>query len=119
MSLANIAAAATEQLAAKYARRLLAALLMALFALIALYHFTVAGTVALELQYGVVYARLMVAGIYTALALASFTFLWAMGRKATTARASGEPSPRAMSIAMLVEAALLGFEVSRKGKKAS
>ena len=119
MSLANIAAAATEQLAAKYARRLLAAVLMALFALIALYHFTVAGTVALELQYGVLHARLIVAGIFTALALASFAILWAMGRKAAPPRAAGEPSARAMSIAMLVEAALLGFEVSRKPKKAS
>jgi hypothetical protein len=31
----------------------------------------------------------------------------------------GEPSARAMQIAMLVEAAMLGFELSRKNEKAS
>jgi len=84
VSLANIAAAATEQLAAKHLSRLLAALSMALFALIALYHFTIAGMLELEIQFGALNARLIVAGIYTALTLASVAILWADGRKAAT-----------------------------------
>lgn len=119
MSLSNIAAVAAEQLAAKYLGRLLAALLMALFALIALYHFTVAGTLALELQFGVLTARLIVAGIYTTLALASYGVFWAMGRKTVPPETDATPGSRAMQLAALIEAAILGYEVSRKGQKAS
>jgi hypothetical protein len=119
MSLANIAAAAAEELATKYMWRLLAALMAALFALVTLYHLTVAGILALEAQFGMLYARLIVAGIFLVLTLASAGMLWAMRRKAATPSLSGEPSARAMQIAMLVEAAMLGFEVSRKNEKAS
>jgi type VI protein secretion system component VasK len=119
MSLVNIAVAAAEELAAKYIWRLLGALLTALFALIAVYHLTVAGELALEVQFGAINARLIVAGIYVALTLAGAGMVWAMRRKAAAPSLPGEPSPRAMQIAMLVEAAMLGFELSRKNEKTS
>lgn len=117
MSIASIAAAAAEDLVARNLWRLLGALMTALFALAALYHLTIAGVFALEAQFGVVHARLIVAAIYAALTLASAGILWGMRRKAPTPSLPGEPSPRAMQIAMLLEAAILGYEVSRKNEK--
>jgi hypothetical protein len=119
MSIGNIAAAAAEELVAKYLWRVLVALMLALFALAALYHLTAAGFLVLEAQFGAIHARLIVAGIFVALTLASAGVLWVMQRKAATPTLPGEPGPRAMQIAMLVEAAMLGFEVSRKNPKAS
>jgi hypothetical protein len=119
MSLANIAAAATEQLVAKYLRRFLTALLIALFALIALYHFTVAGILALEHQFGALDARLIAAGIYTTLTLVSFAAFWAIGPRTVPAETDTTPGSRVMQLAALIEAATLGYELSRKGQKAS
>ena len=119
MSIVNIATAATEELVAKYRRRVLAAVMLALFALTALYHLTAAGFLVLEAHVGALNARLIVAGIFVALTLASAGALWIMRPKAVPPTLPGEPGPRAMQIAMLVEAVTLGFEVSRKKQKAS
>jgi type VI protein secretion system component VasK len=118
MSLANMAASATERLLGALLWRLLLVLLTALFAIAALYHFTVAGTLALELQFGILYARLIVGGIYAALALVCAGTLWAIGRK-TAAAPDAPPSTRAMQLAALIESVMLGYSVSRKGDKAS
>lgn len=119
MSIVNIAAAATEELVAKYLWRVLAALMLALFALAGLYHLTAAGLLVLEAHFGAINARLIAAGTFAVLTLASAGMLWVMQRKAATPTRPGEPGARAMQIAMLVEAAMLGFEVSRKKQKAS
>ena len=92
--------------------------LIALLALIAVYHFTVAGTLALEAQFGVVYARLMVAGVYTALAAVPFGILWATRGKAAKAPAPALPATAEAKVAMLVEAAMLGYNLARKGERA-
>ena len=119
MSLTNIAAAATEQLVGRYLRLLSVVSLMALFALIALYHFTVAGMLALEIEVGALYARLIVAGIYTLLTLAGAAILWAMRRKNAMFSPKSEPKPRHIQLAMLIEAVMLDYEVSRRPRKAS
>ncbi len=119
MNIANIAAAATEKLVARYLRLLSVVSLMALFALVALYHFTVAGMLALEIEIGALYARLIVAGIYTLLALGCAGILWAMRRKDATSSPKGEPKPRHIQLAMLIEAAMLGYEISRRPRKTS
>ncbi len=114
-----MAALATERLVGVLLWRVLLALLTALFALAALYHFTVAGTLALELQFGALYARLIVGEIYAALMFMSFGVLWAMGRKTAPAAPDATPSGRAMQLAALIEAVMLGYSLSRKGDKAS
>lgn len=118
MSLATIAEAAAGRLLGTLSRYLVFALLAAIFALGALYHVTVAGITALELEFGVIYARLIVAGIYAALTLASGGVVWVMVRKGGKKRPEPEPKPRHVQLAMLLEAAILGFEVARKGRRA-
>lgn len=119
MGLANIAAAASEEILGRLLRQLAMLALVALFALIALYHFTAAGMVVLENEFGALYARLMLAGIFTVLALLSFGAWWVMRRKATASTAEGEPKPPHVQLAMLIEAAILGFETGNKRPKAS
>lgn len=118
MSLATYAEATAGRLLGVVSRYLIFALLAAIFALVALYHFTIAGIFALEAQVGILYARLIVAGIYAVLTLASAGMLWFMVRKAAKPRPAPEPKPRHIQLAMLIEAAILGFEVARKGRRA-
>jgi hypothetical protein len=44
--------------------------------------------------------------------------LWLMMRKAAKPGPAPEPKPRHIQLAMLIEAAILGFEVARKGTRA-
>jgi hypothetical protein len=118
MSLYNIAAAATDHLLGRLLRRALLALVMAAFAIVAIYHFTIAGMLALAVRFGDLQAQLIVAAIYTALAAISYAILWAMGRKNATPSAPGLSATREMQLAMLVEAAMLGFSLTKKGKRA-
>ena len=60
-------------------------------------------------------AQPMVAGIYTALAAIALTILWAMRRTRTKPSASPLAHQRETQLVMLVEAAMLGYELARKG----
>lgn len=116
MRLDQIAAPIVNQLMAPLLRRALVAALLALAALIALYHLTVAGTLALELHYGALNAHLIIAAIYVVLALTAFSVLWGMRSKpATTTPALSEP--RNMQLLMLVEAVMLGYTLARKSDR--
>jgi len=119
MSLYNIAAAATENLLGRLLRRVLLAILLAICAIVAIYHFTAAGTVALEGLYGALYAQLIIGSIFTAFALITLAILWAMGRKAAKPRSPPIDTPREKQAAMLVEAAMLGYEMGHKKQRAS
>jgi hypothetical protein len=120
MSLYNTVTAAAGHFAGRLLRRALLAFLMVVFALVALYHFTSAGTVALEQQYGTLYAQLIVGAIYIALTLISLMILWIMGRKHTTAAAPAvAPASAEMQMAMLVEAGMLGYSMGKKKERAS
>jgi lysylphosphatidylglycerol synthetase-like protein (DUF2156 family) len=119
MNLYNIAAAVTDHLVGRLLRRALFALLCAGFAIVALYHFTVAGTLALEFYYGSVNAQLIVGAIYTVCALIALTIMWTMGRKAATPREPALAAPREMQVAMLVEAVMLGYSMGKKRERAS
>jgi hypothetical protein len=119
MRLDHIAGMAIEQLFGRLLRRALIALFVGIFALVAVYHFTVAGIIALEMEFGALQAHLIVAAIYVAVALIGLVALWAMRGKPA---GSGEPilgQPREMQLAMLVEAVMLGFALARKGERAS
>ena len=122
MRLADSAAWFFEQVFGAILRRAAWLALGALFALIALYHFTVAGMVALSAEFGILNARLIVAGGYTAVAIIAFIVFKTMRpRKTPTvaeikARKGGEPE-QAAKIAMLVEALTLGYSLARKPKR--
>jgi hypothetical protein len=92
----------------------------ALAAIAALYQLTVAGTMALELRYGALDARLIIGGIYLFVALSTAATLWAMRKpKSRTKEKFNEmmASPRTGQIAMLVEAAMVGFTAGKKTPK--
>jgi hypothetical protein len=118
MSLYNIATAAADHLVGRFLRRALLALAMAALAVVAIYHFTVAGTLALENHFSDLHAQLIVAGVYAALAIANYVILWATGRGNTKARTPALGQQREKQLTTLVEAAMLGFELARKGTRA-
>lgn len=116
MRFAHLTDTALDYVFGRLLRRALLVALVALCALIAVYHFTVAGTLALEAEYGLLYARLIVAAIYTAAALIAVIVLWATRSKpAPVTEVDGAViSQRNAQIAMLIEAAMLGFTLGRK-----
>jgi lysylphosphatidylglycerol synthetase-like protein (DUF2156 family) len=117
MRLDHLAAATIDLLLGCLLRRALLALVMAAFAIVAIYYFTAAGMLALESRFGDLHAQLIVAAIYTAFAVISFAILWAMWRKSATPNAPALSHPRAMELVMLVEAAMLGYSLARKGER--
>ena len=99
-------------------RRALLALLVAVFAVVAIYYFTAAGSIALETEYGLLHARLIVGGIYAALAIACAIW-WAVQGKTAMSSVPALGGKRDMQIAMLIEAVMLGYALARKGPRAS
>ena len=116
MQITHIIETALDYLFGRLLRRALVVALLALFALIAVYHFTIAGTLALDAEVGVLTARLIVAAVYTAAALLTLIVLWATRTKPPLENqvAGALTSPRNAQMAMLIEAALLGFTMGRK-----
>ena len=119
--LADLAAWFFDQLVGRILRRAAWLIVGALFALIALYHFTVAGMVALSSEFGILNARLIVAGFYTAIALIALIVFKSMRPRNPPApselKAGNGNEPQTMQIAMLVEALTLGYSLSRKPKR--
>lgn len=118
MQLDQIAAAAMSHLLGRLMRRAVAATIMALFIIAATYQFTVAGTIALEMQHGALNAHLIVAAIYVMLALIAFVAFWALRAKPATDGMPALSQPREMQLIMLVEAVMLGYALARKGDRA-
>jgi hypothetical protein len=98
-------------------RRALLGLAMAALAVVAIYHFTVAATLALETRFSDLHAQLIVASIFTALSGLSYAILWAIRRKPAEAKAPVLSQSRETKLAMLIEAAMLGFELAKKGRR--
>ncbi|HEY6860877.1 MAG TPA: hypothetical protein VI358_13940 [Pseudolabrys sp.] len=115
MRLSHITEFAIHHIFSRLKRRAIGATLLVLFTLIAVYQFTIAGTLGLEAEYGILYARLIVAAIYTAAALSVLIVLWATRTKPlfTAQTADTLMSPRDMQIAALIEAAMLGYAMAR------
>jgi len=115
MRLDQIAATAISHVVSRFVRRAIVAALMVVFVLVAVYQFTVAGTIALELQHGTLNAHLIVAGIYLALALVALAAFWLMrAKRPSEAIPAVSEQPREMQLIMLVEAAMLGYALARK-----
>ena len=95
-------------------RRAMLVALIGVFTLAAIYHFTIAGTLALEAQYGLLYARLIVAAAYSTATLITTIILWAMRTKRPNEMAAARAAPRNAQIAMLIKAGMLGYTFGRK-----
>lgn len=103
-------------------RRALAAVALAVFAVVALYHFTVAGLISLDGQFGTLDARLIVGGIYGALALIALGAFWVLGRSPDNTRAPALTAGNQRELqlaAMLIEAVMLGYALARKRERAN
>jgi hypothetical protein len=96
-------------------RRGIAAAVFALFVLIAIYHLTIAGIVALEALYGPLYARLIAVGAYVVLAAIALTYLFATRAKKPSpkTRSNKSGTPTDVRIALLLESILLGYTAGR------
>jgi len=115
MQLSDITAATVSAVAGRLVRRLAAATAVVLFALVALYHFTSAGLVALQMNFGLLQALLIVGAAYAAAAAVLRVTLFATRRKTPiTGSAPGTLSSRNMQITMLLEAVMLGYMLANK-----
>lgn len=121
MRLEHVVSRAISQLMGRLIRRVVVMAVLALLILAAVYHLTVAGTLALEGLYGRIDARLMIVAAYAVLALAVFGYLFATRakelpekRRPVTAR-----TPQDARMAMLLESILLGYTTGRKKSRHS
>lgn len=116
MQLNDLASVTLHQIFGRLLRRALGAALLAAFALVALYYANGAATVALTAEVGLLHAYLIMAAIYAVAGLIVLTVLMSTRtRKVIAERPQGAlASPRNMQIAMLIEAVMLGYSLSRK-----
>lgn len=117
MNFNNSIAAAATRLLGRMLRRMLVVVVMGVCALVAFYHFTIAGHIALTGQFSDLDARLIIGAAYATMALISLVILWAMRSKS----GSTTPvlrKPAEMQLVMLVEAVMLGYALARKGHRA-
>jgi len=95
-----------------------AALLVVVAVLAAIYHLTAAGTLALTAHYGALNAYLFVGGGYAVAALIVVGILLATRRKPSgngaVSAAALLSSPRGAQVALLLEAAMIGFLAAKK-----
>jgi|SRR5690349_8011776 len=90
-------------------------LLIAASAIVAIYQFTTAGSLALEAHYDVIHARLAVGAIYAGLVLLGFAVLWALRpRQAESGPQAELVNQREVRLVMLLEALMLGYTLARK-----
>jgi hypothetical protein len=118
MRLEDIAGLAFDHIFRRIFVRAVIAFTVAAFSIGAIYHFTVAGTITLQAQYGEIHARLIVGAIYAAIAIAC-AILWKVRGRPASSSAPALSTQRDMQIAMLVEAVMLGYALARKGGRAS
>jgi type VI protein secretion system component VasK len=118
MRLEDIAGLAFDHIFRRIFLRAFIAFAVAAFGIVAIYYFTIAGTIALEAQYGEIHARLIVGAIYAAVAVAC-AILWAVRGRRASSSAPALSTQRDMQITMLVEAVMLGYALARKSSRAS
>jgi|SRR6185312_2759633 len=118
MRIDHIAEAAIGHVFGRLMRQALLAAIFAVCVIVALYHATIAGFIALDGQYGALDARLIVAAIYAVVGLVSLAVFWQQHRAARLPmNAKALASTREMQVVMLIEAVMLGFQLARKGER--
>jgi hypothetical protein len=111
MQLNQIAEGAVGHMFGRLLLRAFFMLAAIVFAITAIAYLTAAGSIALEMQYGLLHARLAVAAIYAAAAIITFAVLWGTRAKPVPGALT---SKREMQLTMLVEAVALGYSLARK-----
>lgn len=117
MRLTDLAEATIGPIVGRLVRRLVLLALLGVMAIVTLYYASAAGTVALALQYGPVYAYLIMAGVYALAAVAVLIVILATRSKPLPIQdraANALSSTRNMQIAALIEAVMLGYTLARK-----
>lgn len=117
MRLGDLAGTIVGELFGRMLWRAGGAALAALLGLVALYHLTVAAMLQLEILYTPVEARLWVGLGYAVIALVVVGTLWFTRRKRTAQReqiAGLLNAPGNAQLAMLLEAAMIGFMAGKK-----
>jgi hypothetical protein len=102
------------------ARRLtIATVVIAASAVGAIFYLLAAAALALEPVVGAIYARLIVAGIFVLLGIAAAFAPRLFRQESVIARAQAEADSltREQKIAMIIEAALLGFSMSSSSRR--
>lgn len=98
----------------RFLRLAILVVLISLFMLIAIYHLTIAGTLALETQYGLLYARLIVAAAYSTAAVIAGIIFWAIPTTRPNENQVAIPAPRNTKMTMIIEAGMFGYMLGRK-----
>ena len=118
MRLKPITWLAFRHLLARTLLRILLALATLVCAIVAVSQFTAAGSMALEMEFGPLQARLIIGAAYGVLGVAGVAALWAMRGRSTVV-----PYPladkREAHLVMLIEAVLLGYSLARKTGRTS
>ena len=120
MRIDHIAGMAYDRLVGRIVRRAALMAAIALCALVAIYQFTVAGSLVVQEHYGTVEAHFFVGAVYAFLGLVGATTIWAMrNRPARAAMPAALAGQREMQLVMLVEAVMLGYTLARKAHRTS
>jgi hypothetical protein len=120
MRIDHIASMAYDRLVGRIVRRAALMAAIALCALVAIYQFTIAGSLVVQEHYGTVEAHLFVGAVYAVLGLVGATTIWAMrNRPARAAMPAALAGQREMQLVMLVEAVMLGYTLARKAHRTS
>jgi len=115
MRLEQIAGLAFGHLLGRLMRRLALMLLVIISAIVAIYQFTVAASLALETHYDAVQAKLVVGAIYAGIAAVLAMVLWALRqRNNRVAPQTSLAQQREVQLVMLVEALMLGYGLAKK-----
>lgn len=116
MQIDQVAGSVVDQLFGRMLRRAVIAAAFLALAIVAIYDFTIAGTLTLEQHFSGIEARLIVGVIYTFIAFVCAIW-WLALRRSASAHTPALANPRDMQIAMLVEAVMLGYALSRKTQR--
>lgn len=120
MRLERIAGLAFDHLIGRMLRRAALMAAIALCVCVAIYQFTVAGSLALAAQFGVVEAYLIVGAVYAFLGLVALAAVLATRNRPSRLAAPAKlTSQREMQLVMLVEAVMLGYTLARKTARPS
>ena len=119
MRLDDMISGTISRVIGRFVKRAVAGFFLVLFALAVIYQLTAAGTLALGEAYGMVTARLLIAGVFALAAVGAVAFLMLTRAKPDAKPENILRQPRTLGIAMLLESVLLGYALSRGKPRSS
>ena len=119
MRLDDMISGTISRVIGRFVKRAVAGFFLVLFTLAVIYQLTAAGTLALGEAFGMVTARLLIAGVFALAAGAAVAFLMMTRAKSDAKPENILRQPRTLGIAMLLESVLLGYALSRGKTRSS